>query len=113
MKRFGGSGKYGLLLQAEVARAGQPKFEKEYKAATGRAVRPGKSQHYQDQPNKWGRELRVYFNDPGMAVSLEAVGVHVEYPRRGYMAGAYRYRFNNSKVWWKLVKDYGLRLGAN
>jgi hypothetical protein len=76
-------------------------------------VSPGRPRHYQDQPNKWGAELRVYFNDPGMAVSLAAAGVHIEYPRRGYMAGKYRYRFNDSKVWWALVEVHGLRLGVN
>ena len=102
-----------MLLQAEVAQRAQSKFEKRYRAATGRAVSPGRPQHYQNQPNKWSAELRVYFNDPGMAVSLAGLGIHVEYPRRGYMAGKYRYRFNNNNLWWALVENHGLRLGAN
>lgn len=113
MTRFARLGKIGLLLQAEVALKAQSRFEKRYRAATGHPVSPGKPQHYQNQPNKWGAELRVYFNDPGMAASLAAVGVHVEYPRRGYMAGKYRYRFNDKNLWWKLVEDHGLRLGTN
>lgn len=113
MARHARLAKPGLLLEAEVARKAQARFEKRYRAATGLPVSPGRPRHYQDQPNKWGAELRVYFNDPGMAVSLEALGVHVEYPRRGYMAGKYRYRFNDNVLWWKLVEGQGLRLGAN
>ena len=113
MTQFAKLGKFGLLLEAEVAPGAQSKFEKRYHKATGVAVTPGSSQHYQDQPNKWGAELRVYFDDPGMAVSLEAHGAHVEYPRKGYMAGKYRYRFNDNNLWWKLVEVYGLRLGVN
>ncbi len=113
MSRFGSLGQHGLLLEAEVAPGSQAKFERRYTAATKRAVSPGNPVHYQSQPNKWGAELRVYFNDPGMAVSLEALGVHVEHPRRGYNAGQYRYRANDNKLWWKLVENYGLRLGLS
>jgi hypothetical protein len=113
MKQFAKPGKFGLLLEAEVAPGAQSKFEKRYQKVTGKSISPGKPQCYQNQPNKWGSELRVYFNDPGMAVSLAAHGVHVEYPRKGYMAGKYRYRFNDNKLWWKLVEAHALRLGAN
>ena len=113
MTKFARRGEFELLLEAEVAPKAQSKFEKRYKAATGRAVSPGAPAHYQDQPGKWGAELRVYFNDPGMAASLAANGVHVEYPRKGYKAGEYRYRFNDNELWWKLVEAYGLRLGPN
>ncbi|HET9741205.1 MAG TPA: hypothetical protein VFQ00_00520 [Terriglobales bacterium] len=113
MRRFAKPGKHGLLLEAEVARRGQTRFETRYKAATGVAVSAGKSRHYQDQPNKWGAELRVYFNDPGMAASLAVLGFHVEHPRKGYMAGKYDYRVNDAGLWWKLVEDQGFRLGAN
>ena len=113
MKHLPRPKKYGLLLEAEVSPSAQSRFERRYKAATRVAVTPGHPAHYQDQPNKWGAELRVYFNDPGMAVSLEAHGVHVEYRRRGYKAGEYCYRFNDNKLWWKLVEVYGLRLGEN
>jgi hypothetical protein len=113
MKKFAGTGKHGLLLEAEVASGTQSRFEKRYSAATGRVVTPGSSSHYQNQPNKWGSELRVYFNDPGLAASLAVMGVHVEHPRRGYKAGEYDFRSNDNKFWWKLVEDYGLRLGPN
>lgn len=113
MSRFASLGKHGLLLEAEVAPKAQAAFEKRYQAATKHSVSPGSPAHYQNQPNKWGAELRVYFNDPGMAVSLEASGVHVEHPRSGYQSGKYRYRVNDNKLWWKLVEDYGLRLGPS
>lgn len=105
--------KCDLLLEAEVAPKAQSRFEKRYMATTQAVVVPGKPRYYQNQPNKWGTELRVYFNDPGMAISLEANGVHVEYHRRGYKSGKYHYRTNDNKLWWKLVKDFGLRLGEN
>lgn len=113
MTKFARGGKFGLLLEAEVAPRQQLKFENRYKAATGRTVSPGSPAHYQNQPGKWGAELRGYFNDPGMAAALEALGVHVEYRDSGYMAGQYCHRFNNNKLWWKLVGDYGMRLGDN
>lgn len=105
--------KIGLLLEAEVAPGAKTRFENRYQAATGVAVTPGSPENYQPQSNKWGAELRVYFNDHAMAAALKATGVHVEGPRRGYKSGEYRYRFNNSKLWWKLVEDQGMRLGLN
>lgn len=105
--------KLRLMLEAEVAPNGQTRFEKRYKAATRRTVLPGKPQHYQSQPNKWGAELRVYFNDQNLADMLEAKGVRVEGPRKGYKAGEYRYRVNDNKLWWNLVEKQGKRLGLN
>ncbi len=105
--------KLGLLLEAEVAPSGKTRFENRYQAATGYAVSPGNPEHYQSQSNKWGAELRVYFNDDAMATTLKAYGVHVEGPRKGYKAGQYRYRFNDNKLWWKLVENQSLRLGLN
>jgi hypothetical protein len=108
-----GVGKIGFLLQAEVPQRAQTRFESRYRVATGVVVTPRSPKHYQNQPNKRSAELRIYFNDPGTAVSLAAAGFHVEYPRRGYMAGKYRYRVNNNRLWWALVEDQGLQLGAN
>lgn len=113
MSKFAAQGTHGLLLEAEVAPNSQVRFEKRYQAATGKSVTAGITPHYQSQPNKWGAELRVYFNDPGMAVSLAAYGVNVEYARAGYLSGKYRYRANNNKLWWSLVEDHGLRLGVS
>lgn len=113
MTRFADPGKFGLLLEAEVAPQAQKRFENRYKKATGVAVSPGDPKHYQNQPNKRAAELRVYFNDPGMAVTLAASGIHVEHPLNGYKSGEYRFRFNNNKLWWKLVEDHGMRFGPN
>lgn len=107
------SGKLDLLLEAEVAPRSQPRFESRYQAATGIAVTPGKPQYYQNQTNKWGAELRGYFNSPVLATSLRAIGIHVESGRTGYQSGQYKYRFNDNKFWWKLVEKQGLRLGMN
>lgn len=54
--------KIGLLLEAEVAPSGNTRFQKRYLAATGTAVSPGAPEYYQSQNNKWGAELRAYFN---------------------------------------------------
>ena len=105
--------KLGLLLAAEVAPRGQTRFENRYQAATGTVVSPGTPEYYQTQSNKWGAELRVYFNDHAMATAMKASGVHVEGPRRGYKSGEYKYRFNDNRLWWKLVEEQGLRLGLN
>ena len=113
MKKPATRKKLGLLLQAEVVSKGQPAFEKRYLAATGTSVTPGTPVHYQDQPNKWGSELRVYFNNAGLAATLSASGQHVETRRNGYLAGKYKYRVNNNKLWWHLVEKGGLKLGSN
>ena len=113
MKKVAKHVKLGLLLEAEVAPSAQTRFESRYVKATGLNVSPGSPACYQSQPNKWGSELRVYFNDPGYAALLGGLGVHVEYPRRGYKAGEYLFRFNDNKLWWKLVEVSGLRLGVN
>lgn len=113
MSYFAPFGKHGLLLEAEVAPKAQAKFEARYKAATKHAVSPGTPKHYQAQPNKWGAELRVYFNDPGMAVSLAAMGMNVERRQKGYQTGKYHYRVSDNKLWWKLVENHGLRLGSS
>lgn len=103
----------GLLLEAEVSPGGRTRFESRYQAATGTAVSPGRPEHYQIQGNKWGAELRVYFNDHAMATALKASGIHVEGPRKGYKSGEYSYRFNDNKLWWKFVENEGMRLGLN
>lgn len=103
----------GFLLQAEVAPGGQTGFEARYLTATGDAVSPGHPQDYQSQDNKWGAELRVYFNDPAVVPTLNSKGIHVETGRDGYLSGSYIYRVNNNEWWWELVEAHGLRLGVN
>lgn len=111
MSNFVALGHHGLLLEAEVAPRAQAKFEARYLAATGQAVTPRNPVHYQNQPNKWGAELRVYFSDPGLAVALTISGYHVEPSLKAYQGQNYRYRVNSKKLWWAMVEDHGMRLG--
>jgi hypothetical protein len=113
MSNFGLLGQHGLLLEAEVSPRVQARFEQRYQAATNQNVTPGNPVHYQNQPNKWGEEVRVYFNDPGMAVALAANGYHVENSLKAYQGQNYRFRINSKKLWWGLVEDHGLRLGLS
>ena len=106
-------GRLGLLLEAEVAPGTQTRFENRYRRATGQSVSPGSPAYYQDQPNKWGSELRVYFKEPGFASLLKGFGINVESRRSGYRSGEYQFRFSNNTLWWKLVEVSGLRLGPN
>lgn len=101
-----------LLLEAEVAPKAQARFQNRYLAATGLSVSPGSPVHYQHQANKWGAELRVYFNDQVLANVLAASGLKVETRQRGYQGG-YQYRVSNNKFWWKLVEDQHMTLGLN
>jgi hypothetical protein len=103
----------GTLLQAEVPAGAQADFERRYAAATGSTVSAGGSADYQAQDNKWGPELRIYFNDPALAASFNASGHHVEQGRSGYLSGSYAYRINNNDLWWELVETHGLHLGLN
>lgn len=113
MTKSSNHGRLGLLLEAEVAPSMQTRFENRYRKATGHSVSPGSPAYYQNQPNKWGSELRVYFNDLGFASLLKGLGVSVENRRNGYRSGEYQFRFSNNTLWWKLVEVSSLRLGPN
>ena len=113
MSIFAAHGAHGMLLEAEVAPRVQARFEHKYQAVTGQAVTPGNPVHYQSQPNKWGEEVRVYFNDPGLAVALTIDGYHVENSLKAYQGQNNRFRVNSKKLWWALVEHHGFRLGIN
>lgn len=113
MSIFAAQGAHGILLQAEVAPRVQARFEARYQLATGLPVTPGNPVHYQNQPNKWGEEVRIYFNDPGMAVTLAVAGYNVENSLKAYQGQNYRFRVNSKKLWWALVEDHGFRLGLS
>ena len=113
MSHFPNINTVGLFLEAEVAPTRQEYFEARYAAKTGQAIAPGTPAQYQNQPNKWGAELRIYFNDPNIAAILTGSGVHVEHPRRGYKSGEFSYRANDNELWWDLVESHGLFLGQN
>jgi hypothetical protein len=113
MSIYAAQGTHGILLEAEVSPKVQARFEARYLTATGSAVTPGAPVHYQNQPNKWGEEVRVYFNDPGMALALAVEGYHVENSLKAYQGQNYRFRVNSKKLWWALVENHGLRLGES
>jgi hypothetical protein len=113
MSKFAPQGSHGLLLEAEVPPGQQAAFQHRYRAATGLVIMPGSTRHYLNQPNKWAAELRVYFNDPGMAVSLAVCRIAFEHRSSGYLSGSYRYRINNNDFWWELVERHGMRLGRS
>ena len=103
----------GLYLEAEVAPNTQQGFETRYQAAIGSAISPGNPQTYQSQNNKWGAELRVYFNDATLGTTLGAHGLTVETHNRGYKSGEFDYRVNNNDFWWFLVESLGATIGQN
>jgi hypothetical protein len=103
----------GLLLEAEVAANVQSAFETQYTSATGTTVSPATTDHYQSQANKWGAELRIYFNDANLASALTGSGVAVENRSGGYLSDQYAYRINNNDLWWHLVENLGASLGHN
>lgn len=87
-----------LLFEAEVSPTMRKKFESKYKRWTGIVVSPGSPKEYQEQSNKWGMELRVYFNDDNLARILRVFGVRVEARRNGYKSQQYKYRFSDNKL---------------
>jgi hypothetical protein len=108
---------YGLgqldepLLEAEISLKKQADFERDYLRATNLKVQPGFPPEYMLQKNKWGRELRLYFNSPVVAAYMRAVRIKVE-QEKGYKL-QYKFRVNSGDVWWELVRKYGFRLGKN
>ena len=111
MSNFAQLGQHGLLLEAEVSPRVQAKFEQRYFAATNQVISPGNPVYYQNQPNKFGAELRVYFNDPALAVAIEMLGFPVENSLKAYQGANYRFRVNRKGFWWPLVELHGMRLG--
>jgi biotin operon repressor len=99
-----------VLLEAEVNPKGRHKFEEEYERASGDP--PNKGDYYQHQPNKYGAELRIYFEAPASVVKeLKLRGYHIEQRAGGYRSN-YPYRINDNSLFFKLV-ELGLRLGEN
>ena len=98
-----------VLLEAEIAPIAADDFQNEYYANTGESAVG--NPHYQIQDNKWGRELRVYFDAPDWVVeSMRVLGYLVEERGgAGYRAN-YAYRCNSPNLWWNLVSG-GYRLG--
>ena len=113
MTRFNRAVFAGIFLEAEVAPSGQSEFERRYLSATGTSVTPGNPVEYQTQRNKWGTELRIYFNNQKLVDILRDMNIHVEGPRQGYKSGEFRFRANNNDLWWDFVESHGCKLGKN
>lgn len=99
-----------VLLEVEVNPSGASRFEDEYREITGDPPTPGSG--YQQQKNKWGREVRVYFNsEENLKDEFTSIDVCVDHGQRPYR-DQWRYRTNNSDFFWELVRR-GYRLGRN
>ncbi len=98
-------------LEANVPKKAQKTFEARYKAATGTAVKPASPPDYFEVNNKWGPELRIYFNSASVAKKLTSAGVNFE-PAQPFRK-EYKHRLNNNDIWWDLVENYGFRIGQN
>ncbi len=101
-----------VRIEAEVNKSKQADFDTVYKIQTKEGVRAGVSPAYQDQPNKWGGEYRLYFNNDDVAKALSNYGCHVEQGKRLYRK-EYKYRVNSASLFWMLVIAFGYRLGDN
>ncbi|MBC2769496.1 hypothetical protein [Pusillimonas minor] len=99
-----------VLLEVEVNPEQADKFEGDYFNATN--IRPVAGPHYQQQPNKWGAEYRIYFNcDIDLTDEFENLKIHVEKAERLYRE-EWECRVNNKEFFWALI-DVGYRLGKN
>jgi len=103
----------GTHLEAEVAPNGLDRFEARYLAATGKSVSPGREPFYQEQNNKWGAELRIYFNDSDLASQLKVAGYNVEHRNAGYLSDKFKFRVSDNDLWWEFVEKHGATLGEN
>lgn len=99
-----------VVLEVEVKSEKAGQFEARYKKITGSNPKIGTG--YQHQPNKWGEEVRVYFNTAvNMLDDFKSLGVYVEKGARPYRK-RWRYRTNDKDFFWSLV-EAGYRLGEN
>ncbi|WP_141638669.1 hypothetical protein [Halomonas sp. KM-1] len=99
-----------VFLEAEVNPDRAAAFEQKCTELTG--APPILGEGYQHQPNKWGSELRAYFNsDVDLFDEFAAIGIEVEHGARPYRENR-RYRVNNAQFVWELL-GRGYRLGEN
>lgn len=99
-----------VFLEVEVNPKGAAGFDAEYSEITGQI--PSLGDGYQYQHNKWGRELRVYFNTTeDLEDDFISIDVYVEQGQRPYR-DEWHYRTNSSEFFWALVR-LGYRLGQN
>ena len=99
-----------VVLEVEVNPNAAARFESRYSDITGLTPRLGEG--YQHQPNKWGLEVRVYFNsETDMSDEFTDIDVYVEHGDRPYR-NRWLYRLNDRDFFWSLV-EAGFRLGEN
>lgn len=99
-----------VVLEAEVNPGAAARFEARYRSITGSSPTVGDG--YQHQPNKWGLEVRVYFNsEEDMSDDFSDIDVYVEQGDRPYRK-RWKYRLNDREFFWSLV-EAGYRLGEN
>lgn len=99
-----------VYLEVEANPKSADQFEHRYAALVG--VNPAIGRGYQHQPNKWGTEVRVYFNsDIDLSDEFAAIDVYVEHGSRPYR-NQWAYRTNDREFFWALV-EAGYRLGQN
>jgi len=99
-----------VFLEAEVNPNSANRLEGKYQDVAGSA--PVLGEGYQHQRNKWGTEVRVYFNcDSDLSLEFSNIDVYVERGSRPYRS-RWRYRTNDREFFWALVKA-GYRLGDN
>lgn len=99
-----------VVLEVEVPSSAAGRFEAEYQSKTGESPELGVG--YQHQENKWGREVRVYFNSKvDLSDEFTLIDVHVEQGSRPYRQ-RWVYRVNDRQFFWALVEG-GYRLGEN
>lgn len=99
-----------VFLEVEVPQEKAHSFDTEYLKITG--TMPVLGPGYKYQSNKWGREVRVYFNaEAELLDDLASIDVYVEQRERPYQT--YRtYRINDRDFFWSLIRA-GYRLGEN
>lgn len=99
-----------IFLEVEVNPDSADTFESKYLDITDQ--RPVLGSSYQHQRNKWGCEVRVYFNsEPELLDDLASADVHVEQGERPYRS-RWSYRINDRDFFWSLIHA-GYRLGEN
>jgi len=93
-------------IDVELPRKSASNFEKQYQEITGVLPIPDNINYYilDHTANKWGVEMRIYFNSNKNIPSYLARLVVDSRPSSGYNS-----RINNNKLVWKLIR-HGFRL---
>lgn len=101
--------KSDCLIEAEVRESDVSKFKSKYKTLTG--VDLSTSSHFYKIPDKdkWGIELRLYYNSDGNTPS-SVLSISTKSNRAGFEQ--YNKRLNSNEVIYKLFEN-GFVIGVN